>query len=169
MTGTNIFKMGQVLALAVQALESGELPIAAMVFLDDEVIAQAYTSEKHEKRFLGHAEMVALEIADRQNLSYDQRTRAKLYTNLEPCLMCMGAAMSFFLGEIVYGLESLGDGAVELVSSWVRKEEDIPGYQVPKISGGVLREDSLDLFEAYVNRHDPGPMRAWAESLVKLR
>jgi tRNA(adenine34) deaminase len=160
--------MRQVLALAAQALDVGELPIAAMVFLDGEIIAQAYTSEKREKRFLGHAELVALEIADRQNLSYYQRTRAKLYTNLEPCMMCMGAAMSFFLGEIVYGLESSGDGAVELVRSWIRKEEDFPGYRVPEIRGGVLREDSLKLFEAYVDRHEPGPMRAWAETLIKF-
>lgn len=161
--------MRQVLDLAAEALEAGELPIAAMVFLDGQSIARAYTSEKRENRFLGHAELVALEIADRQNLSYAQRGRAKLFTNLEPCMMCMGAAMSFFIGEVVYSLESPGDGAVDLVRSWVRKEEDFPGYQVPEISAGVLRGKSLDLFELYVNRQEPGPMRAWAESLVNLR
>jgi tRNA(adenine34) deaminase len=161
--------MQQVLALAAEALEEGEFPIASIVVLDDEIIAQATASEQREKRFLGHAELVALEKADKRQLAFDERGRARLFTNLEPCLMCMGAAMSFFLGEIVYGLESPGDGAVDLVRSWARKEEDIPGYQIPKTTGGLLREESIGLFEEYVARHAPGPMRDWAETLVKLR
>lgn len=161
--------MKQVLEMAVEALEQGELPIAAMIVLDGEIISRATASEKREKRYLGHAEIVALEIADKQQLSYDERSRAKLYTNLEPCLMCMGAAMSFFLGEIVYGLESPGDGAVEVAQKWVRKEEDIPGYRVPEIRRGVLREESIRLFEEYVARQEPGPMREWAETLANLR
>ncbi len=161
--------MRQVLSLAAEALQQGEFPIAALVVLDDEIIARATTSEQREKRFLGHAELVALEEADKQQLSFDERGRARLFTNLEPCLMCMGAAMSFFLGEIVYGLESPGDGAVELVRSWARKEEDMPGYQIPKITGGLLREESIRLFEEYVAQREPGPMRDWAETLTRLR
>jgi tRNA(adenine34) deaminase len=150
-------------------LDQGEFPIASIVVLDDEIIAQATASEQREKRFLGHAELVALEEADKQQLSFVERGRARLFTNLEPCLMCMGAAMSFFLGQIVYGLESPGDGAVDLVRAWARKEEDIPGYQIPEITGGLLREESIRLFEAYVARREPGPMRDWAETLTRLR
>jgi len=160
--------MRHVLALAAGALEQGEFPIASIVVLDDEIIAQATTSEQREKRFLVHAELVALEEADRQQLSFAQRGRARLFTNLEPCLMCMGAAMSFFLGEIVYGLESPGDGAVDLVRAWARKEEDLPGYRIPRITGGLLRAESIRLFEAYVARHKPGPMRDWARTLARL-
>lgn len=161
--------MRHVLALAAEALEQGEFPIAALIVLDDEIIAHATASEQREKRFLGHAELVALEKADKQQLSFAQRGRARLITNLEPCLMCMGAAMSFFLGEVVYGLESPGDGAVELVRTWVRKQEDLPGYQIPKITGGLLRDESICLFEQYVARREPGPMRDWAETLTRLR
>ena len=160
--------MRHTLALAAGALELGELPIAAIVTLDDEILSSGTASEQQEKRYLGHAELVALEMADRLGLSYDKRRRARLFTNLEPCLMCMGAAMSFFLGEIVYALESPGDGAVDLVLAWNRREEDIPGYQVPKITGGLLRAESIRLFEAYVGRHAPGPMRDWAETLARL-
>ena len=160
--------MRQVLALAAEALKEGELPIAAIAVLDDEIITQATASEQREKRFLGHAELVALEEADKQQLSFDERSRARLFTNLEPCLMCMGAAMSFFLGEIVYALESPGDGGVGLVRAWERKEEDMPGYQIPKITGGLLREESIRLFEEYVSRRPPGAMRDWAETLTKL-
>jgi tRNA(adenine34) deaminase len=163
------YYMRQVLALAAEALEQDEFPIAAIVVLDEKIIARATTSEQREKRFLGHAELVALEDADKRQLSFAERSRARLFTNLEPCLMCMGAAMSFFLGEIVYGLESPGDGAVDLVRVWSRREEDIPGYRIPMIAGGLLREESIHLFAEYVARHAPGPMRDWAETLARLR
>ena len=160
--------MRKTLALATAALKLGEFPIASIVVLGDKIIASATASEQREKRFLGHAELVALEEADRLRLSLDDRRDAKLFTNLEPCLMCLGAAMSFFLGEIYYGLESPGDGAVNLVKAWVRKEDDIPGYQVPEITGGLLREESIKLFEEYVSLHPPGPMREWAKTLTEL-
>ena len=161
--------MRHCLALAAEALEFGEFPIGAIVVLDGEIIGQGTATEQREQRFLGHAEMLALEQADKRHLSFDERSRSRLFTNLEPCLMCMGAAMSFFLGEIVYGLESPADGGVGLVRAWVRKEEDMPGYQVPKITGGLLREESIRLFQEYVARRPPGPMRDWAETLTKLR
>jgi tRNA(adenine34) deaminase len=160
--------MRQALTLAGEALDLGEFPIAAIVVLDDRIISRGTASEEREKRFLGHAELVALEQADRLGLTFAQRSAAKLFTTLEPCLMCMGAAMSFFLGEIYYALESPGDGAVDLVSGWVRKEEDIPGYQLPRITGGLLREDSIRLFAEYVSRRPPSPRRDWAETLARL-
>lgn len=166
--GTPEHYMRQVLDLAAEALRLGELPIAAIVVLDGRIIARGTTSERREKRFLGHAELVALEEADRLHLSYEERRRTELFTNLEPCLMCMGAAMSFFLGGIQYALESPGDGAVELVKAWVRREQDIPAYQLPEVRGGLLREESIALFAEYVRTHPPGPMRAWAQTLADL-
>ena len=47
------------------------------------------------------------------------------------------------------------------------RDRDIPGYQVPQITGGVLRAESIRLFEEYVSRRPPGPMRDWAETLTK--
>jgi tRNA(adenine34) deaminase len=160
--------MRQALALAAGALEHGEFPIGAIVVLDDRILGRGTATEQREKRFLGHAELVALEAADRLQLTFEERRRARLFTTLEPCLMCMGAAMSFFLGEIVYGLESPADGGTGLVQAWLRKEEDLPGYQVPRITGGLLREESLRLFEEYVSQRPTGPMRDWAETLTKL-
>jgi len=162
------YYMRQALGLAEKAIELGEFPIAAVVVLNDEIIASATTMEQREKRFLIHAELLALETADKLGLSWENRRSAMLFTNLEPCLMCMGAAMTFFLGEIYYGLESPSDGAVDLVRMWQRKEDDMPRYQLPKITGGILREESIGLFKKYVSVCPPGPMRDWAETLTRL-
>jgi len=160
--------LGQVLDLAAANLAHDELPIAALLVLDKEVIATASTSERRDERFLIHAELKVLLQADEMKLSFEQRSRTTLFTNLEPCLMCLGAAMSFFLGEIYYCLESPSDGAVDLVRNWVRREEDFPGYQVPKIHGGFLRQESIQLFREYVAGQPPGPRRDWAQTLARL-
>jgi tRNA(adenine34) deaminase len=160
--------MKETLAIAEGALAMGEFPIAAILVLKDEIVAKASTAEVREGRFLVHAEYSVLSEADTFGWALPERRSAVLYTNLEPCLMCMGAAMSFFLGEIYYGLESPGDGAVDLVRNWTRAEKDYPGYQIPKITGGLLRQESIDLFRAYVRLTPPGPRRNWAATLASL-
>lgn len=161
--------MKETLSLAKEGLALGELPIAAMVVLNGGIISSAITAEKREQRFLIHAELLALEEADKIITFPGDRRQVKLFTNLEPCLMCIGAAMSFFLGEIYYALESPADGAVDLVKNWIRKEDDMPPYQVPNITGGLLREESINLFEQYVSLYPSSPLAEWAKTLVNLR
>jgi hypothetical protein len=79
----------------------------------------------------------------------------------------MGAAMSFFLGGNSYALESPSDGAVALATQWQRKLEDFPAYRVPPTQGGLLRQESLDLFKAYVAQCASGHMWEWAKALLE--
>src|SRR5436309_15583412 len=126
------------------------------------------TMARSERRFLVHADLLALEAADRLEPFPGKRREVRLYVNLEPCLMCLGAAMSFRLGEIYYGLESPGDGAVALLQSWQREEPAIPSYRLPTIHGGILREESRSLFAEYAQRHTTGAMGEWARKLAAL-
>lgn len=82
--------------------------------------------------------------------------------------MCLGAAMSFYVGEVYYAVESPGDGAVALVEQWQRKEQDFPSYQIPAIMGGVLRSESIALFQAYTQRYTVGGMAAWTRTIAAL-
>lgn len=157
--------MRATIALAEAALERGELPIAARVVLGDTVLAEAATAEVAEGRLLVHAELRALDMADRI-VSFPERRDVVLYTNLEPCLMCLGAAMSFGVGAIHYALESASDGAVSLARGWQRDKEAMPSYRLPEIHGGLLRNESIALFARYVALHDGGPVWDWARTLV---
>ena len=160
--------MRQALAMARQGLDRGELPIGAVVVLDGKIIAAAHTMEKSEGRLLVHADLLALEAADRIKPFPGKRCDMKLYVTGEPCLMCLGAAMSFFLGEIYYGHECPGDGAVALAQSWQRREEDFPNYRLPKITGGILRQEGIALFREYVARHTSGALWEWAKTIAAL-
>lgn len=161
-------KMQLTLKLAEEAMDNGECPIAAIIFLDDAAISKSYTKEFAEKRFLVHAELNALIEADIKRFPHEDRKRMQLFTNLEPCMMCMGAAMSFFAGEIYYALESPSDGAVEIARKWDPKSEDFPSYRVPRIHGGILRKESQELFRRFAEKCEPGGLKAFAEGLSRL-
>ncbi len=158
--------MRQALAVAAEGLAKGELPIGAVVVAEGRVIASAYTQEKSQGRLLVHADLLAIEAADRIRPFPGKRRDATLYVNLEPCLMCLGAAMTAFIGRVCYGLESPADGAVSMVQNWKRAEADMPSYRVPAIKGGILREETIRLMREYVVLHPTGPITDWARTLI---
>jgi tRNA(adenine34) deaminase len=162
--------MAAALRLAATGLERGELPIGAVVVLGDEIIASAHTAERAERRLLVHAELLALDAADRLALFPGRRREVRLFTTLEPCLMCLGAAMSFGLGEIHYALESPSDGAITLAQAWQRDEAALPGYRLPATQQhtDTARLQAIALFRAYTERHTSGPMSDWAKTLTQL-
>jgi tRNA(adenine34) deaminase len=161
--------MREALAVASEGLSAGELPIGAVVVLDDEIIGRAHTQELSQGRLLVHADLLALDEADRR--LGGRRHEARLYVNLEPCLGCLGAAMTVMVSSIVFGLESPGDGAAAFAQRWDREREQgaFPGYRFPEVCGGILRNDTIELFKSYVDQHPSGDgLTEWARSLASL-
>lgn len=89
--------MGEALVEARKSLDVDEFPVGAVVVLGDEVVARAYWTGGAQRRLLDHAEMLALLEAERGGKvsRRKERQEATLYTTLEPCALCMAAAMSF--------------------------------------------------------------------------
>jgi len=165
-------KMAFVIGLAKDAMNKGELPIAAAIYHGDELVSSAYTTEREDGRFLVHAEQKALYDADTQKLPYSVRTKLELYTNLEPCLMCLGMAISSFVGEIYYSLEAPEDGAIDFVRVAFEKQPS-ETWHFPKVNTGLLREESLCLFREYVERNQsntgyPAGVIKFAKALAEL-
>lgn len=158
--------MREALRVAGAGLDRSELPIGAVVVLGERVIAAAHTAEREQGRSLVHAELLALEVADRLRPLPGKRSDARLFTTPEPCPMCLGAAMSFGLGEIHYALESPGDGAVALARGWRRDERAMPSYRLPRVHGGTLRRESMARFKAYTARHSSGGAWERAETIA---
>ena len=152
---------------AGEGLARGELPIGAIVVVNDEVVSRAHTQEREQGRLLVHAELLALDQADRT--LGRRRHRARLYSTLEPCLGCVGAAMPMMIGSIVYALESPSDGGLSIVREWeaTRDRSLFPAYRLPPVTAGVLRLESAALFRSYVELHPgDGLMSQWARSLA---
>ena len=159
-------KMDITIDLAEEALVKGEMPISACVFHEDQVVAKAHTSEKSEGRFLVHAELKALLKADTLKYSIEDRKKLQLYTTLEPCLMCYGAALSFFLGEIYYSLKAPEDGALNLVN-FENFNSDYLQFQKPSVSGGFCIERTKALLKKYMNTDISEFMRGFTNQIIK--
>ena len=153
------------LELAKKGLVAGELPIGCVLVMKNAVIAEAYCSEKRE-RMLAHAELLALIMADMRYPSVQQRLQMTLYTNLEPCVMCLGAAMSFCVGTIVYGISAPADGAAARLSKVSFGNATYPDYRMPTIIGGVLKDESRSLFQAFIKKSKDEAMVSFSRGIV---
>lgn len=164
-------KMEFVIDLAKKAMDSGEFPIAAAIYHNDELIASAHTTENADGRFLVHAEQKALMDADMKKLPIKKRRELELYTNLEPCLMCLGTAISSFIGKIYYSVEALDDGSVELISKEYARRKDAgtpPQFPFPEVHSGLFREQSIQLFREFVERNEGKPGVEYAKTIANL-
>ncbi len=156
------------LNVAAVGLARDELPIGAVVVLDGRILATAHTAEVSERRRLVHAELLALEAADRIRPFPGRRADVQLFTTVEPCLLCFGAAQFFGLGALTFALESPGDGAAHLVSGWQRDPAAMPSLRLPQVTGGLLRAEAQVLFRRYVALHSSGALWEWAKYLAEL-
>jgi tRNA(adenine34) deaminase len=156
--------MAEALAEARRSLDLDEFPVGALVVLGGDVVARAHWRGIARRRLIDHAEILALMKAERSGRvsSRRERQRATLYTTLEPCALCMAAAMSFLLGRIVFAAEAPVDGGTNLPELWAppngHPQDGVP-YTIPEVVGGVGREASIALIEEWIGR---SPQRRWA-------
>jgi len=157
--------MRRALVLAGRGLAIGELPIGALVAVDDEVIAEAHCADK-QQRMLAHPELLALIDADRKHPSLRERRRMTLYTTLEPCVMCLGAAMSFCVGTIVFGTNAPADGGVTRLAEISFGAAGYPAYRMPDVVAGVLRAESRSLFQTFVETSRDAALIGFARTIL---
>jgi hypothetical protein len=84
-------------------------------------------------------------------------------------LMCMGTAMSFFLGRIVYGMPARADGAAGVAESWA-PEAGHPAYggayAIPTVEGGLLEAEARGLVLEWLEGGATGPEAEFARQLL---
>ena len=138
--------MAIALAEARLAMESGEVPVGA-VLIDDEggVVVRAHNLRETEMDATAHAEILAIREAGRL-LSRWRLAGCSLYVTLEPCPMCAGAIMAARISRLVYGAADARAGAVESIFN-------IPGHPslapMPEITAGVMEDECKALLQTF--------------------
>src|SRR5207237_3389972 len=115
--------MDAALAHAREAREAGEVPIGAVVAVEDEIVGRGFNQPIRASDPTAHAEIVAIRDAARRVGNY-RLTGATLCVTIEPCLMCVGALVHARIGTLVFGALEPKMGAV---TSTVRGAE-LPGH-----------------------------------------
>ena len=133
--------MGIALDEARMAAAAGEVPIGAVVVVDDEVVARRHNERESTGDPTAHAEVLALRDAAEATGSW-RLAGATLVVTLEPCPMCAGAAWAARIGRGVSGGANLDAGA--LGSLYHLGTDPRLNHEFP-VTHGVRADECMDL------------------------
>lgn len=156
MTKDEVF-MKRAIELARLAVSHGNEPFGAVLVKDDEIVYenenQIYT--KHDPTFHGEAGLIRRFCEETGITDLSEYT---MYASCEPCFMCSGALVWVRLGRLCYGASNAELEAILGTPDAVSSAELVfaNSFHKPKLTGGVLREESLDVLKAYFADHNKG-------------
>lgn len=131
---------------AEKAYEAGEVPVGAVVVVNDSIIARGHNQVELLNDCTAHAEMIALTSAF-QKLGSKYLPEATLYVTVEPCLMCCGALHWSKAGRIVFGASDEKNG----YQRYFRATAEVPSVFHPKtqLTFGVLENECAQLMKDF--------------------
>ena len=134
--------MQQALKEAIKAYDAGEVPVGALIVMNDRVIARAHNQVELLNDCTAHAEILALTTAF-NFLGSKYLPDATLYVTLEPCLMCSGALYWSKIGRIVFGANDEKNGYRKSTG------EKNPFHPKTELVGGILKDESARLMKDF--------------------
>lgn len=141
---TDIEYMEQALVLAQHAEEQGEVPVGAILVLDDEIIGQGWNQPISTNDPTAHAEIIALRQGAAKLNNY-RLLNTTLYVTLEPCVMCIGAMLHARIKRLVFGTFDPKTGAVESVFNLLDTKLN---HQIT-YQGGILADKCGEVLSAF--------------------
>jgi tRNA(adenine34) deaminase len=134
--------MQQALVQARMAFEANEVPVGAVVVLQNRIIARGHNQVEQLTDATAHAEMLAITSAFHA-LGAKYLPDATLYVTLEPCLMCCGALFWGKIGRVVFGAPDPKNGfKSKTAPHW-------PLHPKTELVGGVLEVECAALMTAF--------------------
>lgn len=103
--------MKEAIKLAKKAESLGEVPIGAVIVYDGKIIGRGYNKRKKTEKTAAHAEMIAINQANKHIGSW-RLEDCDIYVTLEPCPMCSGAIFQARMRKIYYGADDPKAGAL---------------------------------------------------------
>ena len=137
--------MRAALEQALEAGRRGEVPVGAVVVVDEKIVGAGFNQPIGAQDPTAHAEIVAMRDAAKQLGNYRLRG-ATLYVTIEPCQMCVGAMVHARVARLVYGTREPKAGAIE--SAMRAHEHPALNHRITA-TGGVLEEECRGLIQEF--------------------
>jgi len=131
--------MKRALQEAQLAFDKNEIPVGAVIVMNNQIIARAHNLIETLNDVTAHAEMQAFTAAA-DFLGGKYLKECTLYVTLEPCQMCAGASYWTQIGKIVFGASEEKRGFLKLNTTLHPKT---------KVVGGVLEDDCAKLLTRF--------------------
>jgi tRNA(adenine34) deaminase len=136
------------LDLAARAASQDEVPVGAVLVVDNRIVSKSFNKKEQWKTPIGHAEVLCLHRAS-QKLGRWRLSDATLYVTLEPCVMCSGLLVQSRIGRLVYGAKDPKAGGIE--SIYQLAQDSKLNHRYP-VTAGVLADECgkilTDFFKA---------------------
>lgn len=129
------------------AYEKGEIPVAAVIVKDNQVIASAHNLKEEMKSVIGHAEILAIQSAS-EKLDNWRLDGCDIYVTLEPCSMCASAIHQARIDNIYYFIEKDTCGKSDLLNGILVEKNCNKITRIEYIDyGNELKEVLQDFFK----------------------
>jgi tRNA(adenine34) deaminase len=136
------YYMKQALKEAQKAYAEDEVPIGAVIVIDDKIIARGHNQTERLTDCTAHAEIIALTSAF-NHLGSKYLPGAAIYITVEPCLMCAGALYWSKIGRVIFGAEDEKNGYRRGVANFW------PFHPKTTLTGGILRDECAALMQQF--------------------
>lgn len=135
----NIDYMKLALKEANKALKKGDVPIGCVVVKNNKIIAKAHNEKETKKNAIYHAELLAISKACKKLKTWHLED-CKLYTTMEPCMMCAGSIIQSRINYVCYSIKNETFGASTYLKNTNKKIEIVPF---------VLEDESKKLIQTF--------------------
>jgi tRNA(adenine34) deaminase len=129
--------MSQALELARRAQKVDEVPVGAVIVLDNELVGSGFNQPISAHDPTAHAEIIALRDAARRIGNY-RLPGTTLYVTLEPCMMCAGAMVHSRVKRLVYGARDPKTGVID--SDLGAFDQTVVNHKI-STTGGVMAKE----------------------------
>ena len=144
------------MSLAILEAKKGalldEVPIGAVIVLNDKVIAKAHNRVEKTKNATRHAEIIAIEKASKKLKSW-RLDNAVLYVTVEPCPMCAGAIVNARIKKVYFGAYEKKSGSA--VSKFSVLTDSGLNHKT-EYEGGVKETECANLLKEYFKEKRKG-------------
>jgi len=137
--------MEEALRAAQRALEAGEVPVGAVVVMEEKIVGRGWNRNLTDSDPTAHAEIIALREAG-ANVGNHRLEGCELFVTIEPCAMCAGALVHARIKRLVYGADDPKAGAVH---SAVRVLNHPRLNHRMEVRRGVLAGRSAELLQQF--------------------
>lgn len=134
--------MKQALREAQRAFEEDEVPVGAVVVMNERIIARGYNQVEKLNDSTAHAEIIALTAAF-NFLGSKYLPEATLYVTVEPCVMCSGALYWSKIARVVYGAADEKNGYRHTTGN------NSPFHPKTIVDGGLMAADCARLMKDF--------------------
>ncbi len=141
--------MLQVISLAEKSSTCSEIPVACIITKDGKIIASKHNTKEKDKLSINHAEILAIKEAS-EKLGNWRLNGCKLYVNLEPCLMCLGAIIESRIDTLIFSAYDYNMGGIN--GRYGIGEEKVKLTKLSLISGLYTKQNENILKDFFINK-----------------